>query len=89
MASFISLKEVRLRCRNDDLISEAEMLELIESARASAGGLTPLARKLGISSVAPISLALKRERPVSDGISLHFGYECQRMYRRIGNASRS
>jgi len=78
-----------LRCRNDDLISEAEMLELIESARVSAGGLALLARKLGLKSMAPIALALQGERPVSDGISLHFGYECQRMYRRIGNASRS
>ena len=43
----------------------------------------------GTSSPAPVYLALQKDRPVSDGISLHFGYELQRMYRRIGHASRT
>jgi hypothetical protein len=78
-----------LGCGKDDLINEAEMLELIENAKKRAGNPTRLARDLGLKSASPLALALLGERAVSDGIALYFGYECVRMFRRIGNATRA
>ena len=72
-----------------DLISEDEMRALIKAEADAVGGVHQLCRTLHMKSPAPVYLTLQKDRPVSDGISLHFGYELQRMYRRIGHASRT
>jgi hypothetical protein len=78
-----------LRHKNSDLISEEDMRALIRAEADIAGNVNQLCSNLRMKSAAPVYLALQKNRQISDGVSLPFGYVSERMFRRIGHASRA
>jgi hypothetical protein len=78
-----------LRHKNSDLISEEEMRALIKAEADRAGNVNQLCSNLRMKSPAPVYLALQKDRQISDGISLPFGYVSERMFRRIAHVSRA
>ena len=70
-----------------DVISEKDMLALVNAAAKKAGSPNRLAIRLGMRASAPLYLALQGERPVSEDISIPLGYVKEVVFRRISNAA--
>ena len=70
-----------------EVISEKDMLALVNAAAQQAGSPNRLAVRLGMRSAAPLYLALQGERPLSDDISIRLGYVKEVVFRRISNAA--
>lgn len=79
---------VRGESPGPDIITQDQMRNLIRAEADAVGGINQLCRNLHMGSAAPVYLALQEQRPISDGISLSFGFERITMFRRIGHASR-
>jgi len=80
------MAQLKSMCKSD-VISEKDMLALVNAAAQQAGSPNRLAVRLGMRSAAPLYLALQGERPLSDDISIRLGYVKEVVFRRISNAA--